>query len=110
MIDASQWAGRSHRGRPTVPLELSAKQRAELEAVVRRPTSETRTSRRAQAVLLMADGVPAVDIARTMGLHQRTVFRWRQRFRVPDPVARLADAPRSGRPRSLSARRKRLSS
>lgn len=110
MIDSAPWAGRWHPGPETVPLELSAKQRRRLEGIVRLPTAETRVSRRAQALLLLGDGVPVVDIARLLGLHQRTVSRWRQRFRVADPIARLADAPRSGRPRALSARPNKLSS
>lgn len=30
--------------------------------------------------LMMADAVPACDIARTLGVHMRTVEKWRERF------------------------------
>jgi transposase len=55
---------------------------------------------RAQALLMMADGVAAADVAVVLGVHERTVFRWRKRFACENPSARLADAPRSGRPPS----------
>lgn len=86
-----------------MPLTLSAEQRAEMEAALRPDKAEQRIARRAQAVLLMADGVPVPDIAMVLGVHPRTVQKWRQRFAGPDPVAKLANAPRSGRPRSLSS-------
>ncbi len=65
---------------------------------------------RAQSVLLMADAVPAPDIASVLGVHERTVEKWRVRFSVADPVTQLADAHRSGRPPSLSPKRKRRES
>jgi hypothetical protein len=102
MIDYGAVAGRAHGGRPTIPLVLSAEQRAKVEAVLRPAKAEQRLVRRAQALLMMADGVPGTDIAWLLGLHVRTVQEWRSRFDCDDPVAKLADAPRSGRPPSLS--------
>jgi hypothetical protein len=102
MIDYSAFAGRAHGGRPTVPLELSAEERARIEAAVRPARAEQRIVRRAQAVLMMADAVPAADIARLLGVHVRTVEEWRCRFDCDHPSDKLADAPRSGRPPSLS--------
>ncbi len=64
--------------------------------------AERRIVTRAQAVLFMADGVPACDIAMVLGVHERTVFKWRKRFECEAPALKLADAPRSGRPPSLS--------
>jgi transposase len=86
-----------------VPLELSAEERAALAAVLRPATVEKRVALRAQAVLLMADAVPAVDIAKLLGVHKDTVGDWRKhRCRGPAPSQQLKDAPRSGRPRALS--------
>ena len=73
MIDYSAVAGRAHGGRPTVPLRLSAEERARFEEALRPAKAEQRTVRRAQAVLMMADGVPATDIARLLGVHVCTV-------------------------------------
>ncbi|MBA3844779.1 MAG: helix-turn-helix domain-containing protein [Actinobacteria bacterium] len=88
-----------------MPLELSPEQRAHFEAAVRPATAERRIVQRAQAALLMADGVPASDISMLIGIHHRTVEKWRARFDCANPMEKLADAPRSGRPPSLSRRR-----
>ena len=65
---------------------------------------------RAQAMLLMADAVPCSDIAAVLGMHLRSVEKWRARFDVENPLTKLADAPRSGRPPSLSPKRMRRES
>jgi transposase len=85
-----------------VPLELSAKERGQFEAALRPATTEKRIALRAQAALLLADDVATADVAKLLGVHLRTVMKWRARFSCPDPASRLADAPRSGRPPSLS--------
>ena len=102
MINYAALAHRQHGGRPTVPLVLSAAERARVEAAMRPATAEQRIVRRATALLMMADGVPGTDIARAVGVHIRTVQEWRRRFDAEHPVDKLVDAPRSGRPPSLS--------
>ena len=84
------------------PLRLSAADRARVEDVMRPAKTEKRILLRCQALLLLADGVALWDVARLLGVDRRTVGKWRVRFDGPDPVSRLADAPRSGRPRALS--------
>jgi hypothetical protein len=103
-IDYSAFAGRARAGRPTVPLALSAKERARLEQALRLAKAEQRLVRRAQAVLMMADGVPATDFARLVGVHVRT-GDWRKRFDCAAP-ARDWRTPRApdGRPLSLGRR------
>lgn len=102
MLDHTPWIARSHPGRPTVPLELSPEQREQLNAVLRSGKTEQRLARRAQALLMLADGVAAMDVADLLGVNERTMRRWKERFSCDDPVIHLADAPRSGRPRALS--------
>lgn len=102
MIEYDELAGRPHGGRPTVPIVLSAEARAQIAAAMRPAKAEQRVVRRAQALLMMADGVPGTDIARVLGVHVRTVQDWRRRFDCEAPVDKLADAPRSGRPPFLS--------
>lgn len=103
MIDPGPWVARERPGPPTKPLSLSREQRAAVEAAIRAGKTELRVARRAQALLLMADGVSTYDTAKLLGVHVRTVFEWRERFRdAEDPASKLADAPRSGRPRALS--------
>src|SRR5450755_923713 len=103
MIDSGPWVARARPGPPAKPLLLTPAQRATVEAAIRAGKTEVRIARRAQALLLMADGVSANDTAMLVGVHIRTVFEWCERFRDPgDPASKLADAPRSGRPLSLS--------
>lgn len=90
-----------HPGRPTIPLPLTVEQRAAIEAALRPATAEQRVVRRARAVLLMAEGHTAAEVARRTGVHPRTIEKWRVRFGGADPVGRLTDAPRAGRPRSF---------
>jgi hypothetical protein len=101
MIDPTPWANRHHRGRPTVALPLSNEQKAQVEAILRCPSTPQGEARRAQALLLLAAAVPSDDLARLMGVDERTVFKWKKRFTVKDPVAAIRDVPLPGRPRSL---------
>ena len=105
MIEYGVLVARPHCGRPTVPLALAREERERAEAVLRVGTTEQRIAKRAQALLMMADGVAAADVAVVLGIHERTVFRWRTRFACVAPSDELADAPRSGRPPSLSPTR-----
>lgn len=95
-------ADRTPCGRPTVPVALTPEQREHVEALLRRAKVEKRVYLRGRALLMMADGVPANRIAWTLKVHERTAEKWRRRFRRGDPIAMLADGPRSGRPRALS--------
>jgi transposase len=60
--------------------------------------------RRTQAVLLMADRVPGVEIARRTGYTPVQISRLRRRF-AEEGIAGLDDRPRSGRPKKLSPRK-----
>jgi hypothetical protein len=76
-----------------------------VEAAIRPATAEKRVVKRGEALLLMASGVSVRDTAHAVGVDERTAFEWRQRFSTTDdPVSKLVDAPRSGRPPSLSPR------
>ena len=86
-----------------MPLPLSRADRAKLEAAIRPATAEKRIVRRAEAALLLADGVSVRDTGKALGADARTVGRWRRRFLEAESIeAALADAPRSGRRLSLS--------
>lgn len=103
MIDPEPWVTRSHPGPRAKPLPLSRAQREAVEAAIRPAKAEKRVVQRGEALLLMAGGVSQHDVARALGVHPRTAEKWRQRFlQADDPVSTLADAPRSGRPPSLS--------
>ena len=79
------------------PIELSSKQRIELERMVRSQTLQVRAVRRAQIVLLAADGMGNREIAAALGIGRVQVGRWRERFVQGGVVAIEDDLPRSGR-------------
>jgi transposase len=81
-------------------VELSAEERAALEAVTRRTTEAAGLVRRARMVLLAADGMPLDRIARTVGADRTIVRTWLDRYRAGG-LAELQDRPRSGRPRTF---------
>jgi transposase len=59
--------------------------------------------RRAQAILWLAIGESVEEVAERLWVSCRTVYNWVDRFQQRRPLdlaARLADAPRSGRPPS----------
>lgn len=85
-----------------MPLALSEAQRADIEMAIRPDKVGRRIFQRGQALLLMADGVGTEDVAALLGIDPRTARRWRVRFSCSEPARKLADAPRSGRPPSLS--------
>lgn len=81
---------------------LSDTERRELEQVVH--NSRLAKQRvRGQALLWLDDGMTVQQVADLLGVHRRTVARWRDRYaeRVRWSVSeRLLDAPRTGRPPS----------
>ena len=92
MIESTPWQGRSHPGPRAASLELALEQREQFEAALKPAKAEKRTVLRAQAVLLMADGVATSDVARLVGVNLRTVGKWRVRFSCNNPIAKLASS------------------
>jgi len=86
-------------GRPrTFELSLSPVDRATLERHAASRSLPHGLVRRAQIILLSAEGVPNATIAARVGLSAPAVNHWRRRYRAQG-LAGLYDAPRSGRPR-----------
>lgn len=77
---------------------LTEQERAELEARARQYTLPYRDVVRAKVVLLAAEGLGNIHIARRLDLPRPKVSKWRQRF-YPERLAGLQDRPRAGRPR-----------
>jgi len=96
-------------------IELSSRQREELERLVQSPSEEQRLARRAQIVLAASQGGLNRDLARELGMVPDTVAKWRRRWAAAreqlaaaeaSPKASdlkrcvreiLVDAPRAGR-------------
>src|SRR6266404_4516647 len=77
-------------------IRLRAKQQRALQAIVSRPSEAAGLVRRARAVLLSDDGVPAGEIAMRLGLTAEAVSRIRRRF-LHSAVKGLSDRPKAGR-------------
>jgi transposase len=76
---------------------VTAEQRAEVEALLRRPDLAPRVRERLEMVKGLALGQDVEQIAAWSGRSVRRVRHWLGRFRAGG-VAALADAPRAGRP------------
>jgi transposase len=85
-----------------VPVLLSAGERTTLTKRVRRAKTAHRDRLRAQIVLAAARGHPNARIAVGLGVSAGTVRKWRGRF-ADRGLDGLADRPRPGRPRRISA-------
>jgi transposase len=87
------------------PIVVSEADHQALERLCRGSSTPAGLSRRARAVLLMAQGLSGVEIATRTSYTVVQISRLRRRF-AEQGVAGLADRPRSGRPPSVSARRR----
>jgi len=87
-------------GRPkTFEIQLSEAERKSLSESSRSRSLPHSFVRRAEIVLLSADGMSNSAIAARFGLTVPSIAYWRKRFRT-DGIAGLYDQPRSGRPRT----------
>jgi putative transposase len=99
------------RGPKPPAIELNDPERQELQRIVKRPSSAQQLVMRARIVLLAGQGWNNAQIARELGISIPSVHLWRMRWLGLAPLSlddlsvseRLEDAPRAGRPPSLSA-------
>lgn len=92
------------RGRPLQSLVLSDDVRTQLESFERSRSLPAGLVRRAEIVLLCAQGLDNGTVAEMAGTSRQTVGKWRERFRKQGLMG-LYDEPRSGRPRSIEEER-----
>ncbi len=85
-----------------IHLQLSRKERTELEWLIGH-THDARLLQRAQAVRWFVMGESVDTIASRLLVSRQSVYNWFERFQerdAPSLASRLADAGRSGRPRT----------
>ena len=87
------------------PIEVSAADHTELLRLQRASSTPAGFSRRGRAVLLMLQGLSHVDIAERSGYTVVQVSRIRRRF-AEGGVAGLRERPKSGRPATITARKR----
>lgn len=86
-----------------LPLSMTDGQREVLVTLMRSQTAPVRQVRRAQVLLLAADGASNVEIAERCGVSRPTVLAWRKQFEM-DGLARLGEvAEGRGRKASISS-------
>ena len=84
------------RGRKTsLTIRLTPAQRRTFLAWQRSTTIAAGHARRGRIIILVADGMPITDIAATVGISRRFVYKWVQRF-LAQGVDGLADKPGRG--------------
>lgn len=90
------------RRRPPRLVELSVEDAAELERLVRNGRTEQRIARRARILLAMNDPATVVQgLAERLGVARTTIWQVCRRYEAQG-LAAVTDAPRAGRPRSIS--------
>ena len=86
------------RGRKTsFTIHLTPAQRQTLFAWQRSTAVPAGQARRSRIILLLANGMTITDIAATVGISRRHIYKWGQRF-VQHGLAGLQDKPGRGRP------------
>ena len=92
------------RGQKTsLVVSLTPEERQELERWLRCSTLPAGRVRRARAILLVSEGIPLVETGRRVGMTERNVRKWIQRF-LAQRLAGLDDLPRPGRRPSFPPR------
>lgn len=84
--------------RVAATIELSEQERSRLKQLARSRTVSVRLARRAQIVLLAAQGMHNDAIAQQLGVGRVQVGRWRRRYLEGGLAAIEQDLPRGGRP------------
>src|SRR5262245_47947225 len=94
------------RGQKTdIPVALDDHTRATLAGWLRRPKTPMGLARRAQAMLLLDQGLPYTATARRVGLSERHVRKWAYRF-IAEGLGGLLDQQRPERMPGVSPRRR----
>jgi transposase len=78
-------------------IDLTARERAVLEATARKYTLPYREVIRARIILLSAEGLPIEEIALRLNTRREVVWKWRKRF-LAERLAGLQERSRRGRP------------
>jgi transposase len=84
-------------------LAMSHEERKTLERWVRMPTAPQRLVLRSRIVLMLAEGCPAREIARRLGVSRPTVALWRKRYAQEGCAGLTRDRPGRGRKPSRKA-------
>jgi transposase len=102
-MGATIWLPDRQSGMPrTVPLSITAAERKALKELAAQASLKQGHARRVRVVLLSAEGVSGVEIAKRLDLTKSQVSRIRRRFEE-GRVEGLADRPKAGRGNNVPA-------
>ncbi len=93
--------------RKSKPIEISDADHKELLVMHRSQKLEKRYGQRAKVILLSHEGLTLDEIEQACNLSRASVNKWRNRFRMYG-LSGLKDAPRSGKPPTISAEQKAM--
>ena len=82
-------------------IDVSDKDRVQLNRVVRNGNTPQKIALRARIVQLSADGIPTGEIMRQLGTTTPTITRWRDRYETDGIPGLLKDRSRPGRKRRI---------
>src|SRR4030095_731587 len=89
-------------GRPRQPLDLTAEERDDLQAIVGSRSLPHGLVRRAQMILWSEEGMALAEIGRRLKVTQPAISNWRRRFRE-QRLSGLHDQLKPGRARNHDA-------
>jgi transposase len=84
----------------TMGVDVSPRDRAELERWLRSPSMPAGLVMRAKIVLAAAEGARTGEIVQRVGVSKPTVIAWRNRY-LAEGIGGLDDRPKAGRPRQI---------
>jgi transposase len=90
------------RGPQAEPLRISREQRPRLELLAHRTRAGHALVMRARIIVFSAKGMGTAAVAERVGCADRTVRKWKKRFRECPMVRTLEDKGRSGRPARIA--------
>ena len=85
------------------PVKLTPEQQTQLQAAAEGRRISVRLAERAKIVLLAAEGLQDKQIGERLGIDRITAAQWRRRYLAQGYEGLRKDAPRSGRPRTITA-------
>lgn len=91
--------------RPSLSIELNEEDEQTLLMWARSGKTEQRMAKRAQVILLTAEGRTLDEISVNVGLGRQSCIKWRKRF-ITEGIEALQDQQRSGKPPTISAEEK----
>lgn len=90
-------------GKRSSSIKLNGEDRDKLHKLIRGRNTPQKVVMRAKMVLLAADGLANISIAKELGVSRPTVILWLKRFRLMGIERILEDKKRSPRKRVLTA-------